>query len=113
MLKKYLSLTLLFPALSFASSTIQTTCSQSDTTAIRAAILNYIEKNAAMTPQDITIQKMKCSGGYASAILHPTKPMINDAGIYLHKNAHWDVLKYGSDFDPKFLKQIPKKIRTY
>lgn len=112
MLKKYMSLILfsfLFPTLTFS----HTTCSKSDSTAIRAAILNYIKKNAAMVPEDITIEKMKCSGAYASAILHPTKPMIDNAGIYLRKNKQWEVLQYGSSFDPAFLKQIPKNIRTY
>ena len=114
MQKKYLAFMFLlfFPIFSFASH-VNTTCNKQDTFAIHAAITSYIEKNSDMHAQDVTILKLQCLNRYASAIVHPKKPVTDDATVYLQKTKKWKVLALGTDFDRHQLKEIPKQIRTF
>ncbi len=117
MSKKYFIFIYLFgiflPALSFASAHVNNRCSEPDSIAVHAAIVNYLDKNSGIPSQDVAILKMQCFNHYASAIIHPKKPVTDDATVYLHKNKKWEVLSIGTDFDKDLLKRIPKRIRTY
>lgn len=112
-MKKYFVLILLlfFSGVNFATPSNQ--CSQQNKMAIETAVKNYLDKNSGLHFQDVIILKMQCLGRYASLILHPKKPVTDDATVYLHKQKQWQVLSMGTDFDEAILKQIPKPIRTY
>lgn len=107
-----LIVTLFAPLLSFAAK-MTNACNPRDSSAVQAAIIKYLDNNAGLHSAEITILKTRCSGNYASAIIHPKKPVTDDATVYLHKKKQWEVLSLGTDFDQDLLKQIPKDIRTY
>jgi hypothetical protein len=118
MQKKYVSFIFLyilfFPILTFATTTIiNIKCNKLDSIAIHAAIISYLDKNSSVPSQEVIISKMQCLDQYASAIVHPKRPLTDDAIVYLHKKKKWKVLSIGTDFNADFLKQIPKKIRAY
>lgn len=88
-------------------------CSSDDSKAIQASIIDYVKKQSAMSPSDINIMSEKCADSYASATVHPTKPVTDDATIYLQNvGGQWKVLSMGTSFDEEFLATIPKEIQN-
>ena len=87
-------------------------CGKNDLQQIRMAILDYVAKNSTLTANEITIVSEQCASSYASAIVHPINPVVDDAVIYLHHvNKDWVVMSLGTSFDDKFLAPIPKVLR--
>lgn len=88
-------------------------CNQKDSAAIETTIKRYLDTNSAVSSHDVTILSKRCVGSYASAIVHPKKPITDQAIVYLHKmNNRWKVMSLGTAFDDKFLAQFPKGIRN-
>jgi hypothetical protein len=109
---KCLKPTLVLLALLGSQAYASTTCSTEDSKAIKASILEYVGKQTAVSPDNITILSEKCVSPYASATVHLIKPVTDDATIYLHNvDNHWKVLSMGTDFDEEFLATIPQELR--
>ncbi len=79
---------------------------------MRSTIEEYVSKNTSLAAGEIKISAEKCTTSYASAMIHPLKPVTDDATVYLQKEGlHWEVLSLGTAFDAEFLSSIPKEIR--
>ncbi len=79
-------------AMSFVVATISplyaassTECSATDSKDVRTAIEDYVSKNTSVPANEIDINSQKCMNNYASAIVHPHKPVTDDATVYLEK----------------------------
>lgn len=89
-------------------------CARADAQQIRVAIFAYLNKDSAIAAKDVTLLSERCVSAYASAIVHPVKPITDDALVYLHKvNGHWQVMTLGTSFDEEFLAQLPKELRSW
>lgn len=88
-------------------------CKKTDARMLRPIIVEYVTKHSLLTPKDFKILSQKCIVPYASAVIHPLKPVVDDAAIYLHKVGNqWTVLSMGTWFDENFLATIPKALRN-
>lgn len=102
----------LIPSL-FSQSYASTICNPEDSQVIKSTILKYVEKETAVSPGDIKILYEKCASSYASATVHPVKPITDDATIYLRKTGDsWEVLTMGTSFDDEFLATLPEELRS-
>lgn len=106
-----LSLVYISCSLCYANSASNNSCNKKDAKKIDAAVMNYIATKTEIPPNEVTVIDKRCSASYASAILHPKKPVTDDATVYLHKLNHdWQVMLLGTSFDEKFLAQLPKAV---
>lgn len=108
-----LSILFLFASCSQAEVTNHSICDKQESLAIKKVILGFINKQSAVAPGDVSILSLKCVSSYASAIIHPKKPITDDAMVYLKKTGHhWTVINLGTGFDEEFLVSLPKELRT-
>ena len=102
----------LFLFVSIAQAQTKYPCNSTDAKEIRIAALEYLGKNSAVSPNEVTLLSEQCVSSYASVIVHPIKPITDDAMMYLHKaDSHWEVMTLGTAFDKEFLEKIPKELR--
>lgn len=107
-----LRLTLLLILFTTTCYANQNSCSKTESNLIATEIKHYVDSKTAIASRDVTILNKKCVGSYASATVHPIKPVTDDATIYLHKvKNQWQVMSMGTAFDEEFLKQLPKALR--
>jgi D-alanyl-D-alanine dipeptidase len=111
--QKTIFLSLLFlGSVGQAQTSNKYSCDKKDTKAIETAIKKYLNSHSAISAKDVTILSKKCVSPYASAIVHPIKPITDDAVIYLQNiRNHWGVIAMGTSFDEKFLANIPKALK--
>jgi len=87
-------------------------CDKIDLKKIRIAILDYVIKNSIFSANEISLTSEQCVSSYASATVHPIKPVTDDSIIYLRLvNNQWTVVGMGTSFDDAFLAKIPKALR--
>jgi ABC-type enterochelin transport system substrate-binding protein len=89
-------------------------CTETDKKGIENSIKNYLNstKNSALKYKDVTLLSKSCVKGYAKVIVHPKKPITDDATVYLQQDkSNWRVLSLGTFFEPDFLAKIPKELR--
>lgn len=102
----------LFGWISQAQAYNQYPCKKTDFKKIKSVITKYVIKNSALSANEINLSTQQCVSSYASAIVHPIKPITDDAIIYLHKvKNQWVVMAMGTSFDNEFLTKIPKALR--
>lgn len=114
MLKKTLcALTLAAAATGQLYAASPTECNATDSKDIRTVIEDYVNKNTHLTANQINILSLRCMDNYASAMMHPRKPVTDDATVYLQKKGpQWEVLSLGTAFDEEFLSSIPKELHN-
>lgn len=91
-----------------------THCSNTEQKELENSLKKYLNdpKNNALPYNEVTLSSKKCVNGYAKVILHPKKPVTDDATVYLQKqNSSWKVLNLGTAFDPEFLAKLPEALR--
>ena len=105
----------IFFALLFVFGTSQAesnSCTAQDTKKILSAVQCYLSTKTAIHPNDAIISQGKCAGNYARVNVHPKKPVTDDALVYLEKrHDSWQILQFGTSFDPEFLNTLPKELR--
>lgn len=88
-------------------------CHEQEIREIKTVVQRYLHQHSSFS-SPVSILSPQCVSTYASAILHPEKPVTDDAIVYLHEvHDQWEVLAIGTHFDMKFLSQIPKELRVY
>lgn len=108
------SVLLMWTMLGQAETARKYPCARAEAQQIRVAIFAYLNKDSAVAAKDVTLLSERCVSAYASAIVHPVKPITDDALVYLHKvNGHWQVMTLGTSFDEEFLAQLPKELRSW
>ena len=92
----------------------EASCTETDKKGIEISIKNYLNnsKNSALTYKDVILLSENCIKGYAKVIVHPKKPVTDDATVYLQQDkGDWQVLSLGTFFEPDFLAKLPKELR--
>ncbi len=109
--KIFLMITLFF--FTQAQALTKTLCRPADNQKIEQAVKTYLEQNNTISYQEVVILSKRCDHQFARATLHPKKPVTDDATLYLQKvKGRWQVIRYGTDFDPAFLARMPKNLRN-
>ena len=106
----------LAPVLILLASTIcqaqSVTCAKDDVQAQDIAIFKYIKNHTAVPADSVTLLTRQCVLPYAVAVVHPVKPIADDALIYLQKvDNQWQVIDMGTSFDDDFLAKLPVELR--
>ncbi len=92
----------------------ETSCTETDKKGIENSIKNYLNnvKNSTLRYKDVTLLSKNCVKGYAKVIVHPKKPVTDDATVYLQQHkGNWKVLSLGTFFESDFLAKFPKELR--
>lgn len=90
-----------------------TYCSEENSESINIVILQYVTKNTAVLPENVSVDSEKCAGSFGTAVVHSTKPVTDDALVFLKKTEdNWEVISIGTSFDKEFLATIPKVLRN-
>lgn len=88
-------------------------CTETDKKGIEKSINVYLDdgKNSAIFYKDVILLPKGCVNGYAKVLVHPKKPVTDDAIVYLQQvNGNWHVLNLGTFFEPDFLAKIPQEL---
>lgn len=111
---KTMTSTLFFLTISLSQAfAANTYCSEEDSESINIVVLQYIAKEGAVLPENVSVESYKCAGSFGTAIVHSTKPITDDAQVFLKKTGdNWDILSIGTSFDEKFLATIPQALRN-
>lgn len=111
---KIITSTLVFLTITFSQAYAAATyCSEEDSESIDIVILQYIAKNTKVLPKNVSVSSEKCAGSFGTAIVHSTKPVTDDAVVFLKKTGNkWEVISMGTSFDEEFLDTIPQVLRN-
>lgn len=103
---------LLLIANAHAEAPMKDRCPSKDADEIIDTVKHYLDKNTPIHSTDVSVIKLHCVDTYAYAIVHPTKPVTDEAIAYLQKGKDgWSVLNLGTDFEPEFLNKLPEDLR--
>jgi len=107
------SILTMFLLVSFGTIQAQSvTCEKEDKQQLDVAIFNYLKTHTAVPANSVTLLSKQCVMPYAVAIVHPVKPITDDAVIYLQKvDDQWQVMDMGTSFDDDFLAKLPAQLR--
>ena len=91
----------------------ETYCSEEDSESINIVILQYVAKDTAILPENVSVDSEKCADSFGTARVHSTKPVTDDALVFLKKTGdNWEVISIGTSFDKEFLATIPQALRN-